>query len=306
MLAVLSDRGYQHVSAPRHAEYDLTDADQVAACIARHSAQVLIHLAAVVGGIGANRARPGRVLLSEPHHGRRADGAGAAGGRRRSSSRSAPSAPTPSSPRCRSAKTTCGTATPRRPTRPTAWPRRCCWSRRRPTASSTASTASTCCRPTCTARATTSTRRRSHVIPALIRKCVEAVDNGDRRASACGAPGQPTREFLYVRDCAEGIVAALERYDGSEPVNLGSGEEIRIGDLARLIAEATGFQRRDPLRSVATGRPAAPQSSTRLAGACSVRLALDDNFPRRACGPQSTGTAVSRPPQAAMYTPATP
>src|SRR6202047_3092343 len=67
----------------------------------------------------------------------------------------------------------------------------------------------------------------SHVIPALIRKCMEAVDNGDRSISVWGT-GEPTREFLFARDCAEGIVAALERYDGSEPVNLGSGEEIRI------------------------------------------------------------------------------
>ena len=53
--------------------------------------------------------------------------------------------------------------------------------------------------------------------------------------------GTPTREFLYVADCAEGIVAALERYDDPDPVNLGSGREISIADLARLIARATGF-----------------------------------------------------------------
>src|SRR5438067_1237604 len=83
--------------------------------------------------------------------------------------------------------------------------------------------------------------RSSHVIPALIRKCLEAIDNGDRAITVWGT-GQPTREFLYVRDCAEGIVAAMERYDGAEPVNLGSGEEIRIADLARLIAEVSGFK----------------------------------------------------------------
>src|SRR2546430_14610505 len=67
----------------------------------------------------------------------------------------------------------------------------------------------------------------SHVIPALIRKCVEARERGDSDIEVWGT-GLPTREFLYVRDCAEGIVAALERYDGPEPVNLGSGEEISI------------------------------------------------------------------------------
>jgi len=81
----------------------------------------------------------------------------------------------------------------------------------------------------------------SHVIPALIRKCLEAVDSHAPSVEVWGT-GQPTREFLYVRDCAEGIVAALERYDGAEPVNLGSGEETRIAELAHLIAEVTGFQ----------------------------------------------------------------
>jgi GDP-L-fucose synthase len=81
----------------------------------------------------------------------------------------------------------------------------------------------------------------AHVIPDMIRKCVEAIESGADAISLWGT-GNPTREFLFVRDCAEGIVAAMERYDGSQPVNLGSGEEIRIADLAQLIAAATGFQ----------------------------------------------------------------
>jgi GDP-L-fucose synthase len=82
--------------------------------------------------------------------------------------------------------------------------------------------------------------RSSHVIPALIRKCVDAIDRGDDEIVVWGT-GQPTREFLFAGDCAEGIIDALERYDGSEPVNLGSGEEIRIAELAQLIAQVTGF-----------------------------------------------------------------
>jgi GDP-L-fucose synthase len=83
----------------------------------------------------------------------------------------------------------------------------------------------------------------SHVIPALIRKCIEARE--------CNAPevilwgdGSPTREFLYVGDAAEAIVLAAERYNSSEPVNLGSGQEISIKDLAELIARLTGFSGR--------------------------------------------------------------
>ena len=80
----------------------------------------------------------------------------------------------------------------------------------------------------------------SHVIPALIRKCVEAKQRGAREIVLWG-DGSPTREFLYVDDAAEGLLLAAERYDGAEPVNLGSGEEIAIRDLSRIIAAEVGF-----------------------------------------------------------------
>jgi len=80
----------------------------------------------------------------------------------------------------------------------------------------------------------------SHVIPALIRKCVEAREQGKGEIVLWG-DGTPTREFLYVEDAAEAILLATERYDGAEPVNLGSGREIAIKALAELIAEMTGF-----------------------------------------------------------------
>jgi len=80
----------------------------------------------------------------------------------------------------------------------------------------------------------------SHVIPALIRKCIEAVGRGDDRI-VCWGDGSPTREFLYVEDAAEGVLLATERYDAGEPVNIGSGREIAIRDLAALIARLTGF-----------------------------------------------------------------
>jgi GDP-L-fucose synthase len=83
----------------------------------------------------------------------------------------------------------------------------------------------------------------SHVIPALIRKCAEAVDRNCAEIVLWG-DGSPTREFLYVEDAAEGIVAAAERYDRPEPVNLGSGMEISIRDLAEKIAELVGFRGR--------------------------------------------------------------
>jgi GDP-L-fucose synthase len=81
----------------------------------------------------------------------------------------------------------------------------------------------------------------SHVIPALIRKCLEAREQGEEQVIVWG-DGSPTREFLYVEDAAEGILLAAERYDGREPVNLGSGNEISIRNLVELIANLSGYQ----------------------------------------------------------------
>jgi GDP-L-fucose synthase len=83
----------------------------------------------------------------------------------------------------------------------------------------------------------------SHVIPALIRKCMEAVDQGKDQIT-CWGTGNVTREFLHADDCAEGILLAAENYDKSDPVNLGAGFEISIKDLASKIAELTGFRGR--------------------------------------------------------------
>jgi GDP-L-fucose synthase len=81
----------------------------------------------------------------------------------------------------------------------------------------------------------------SHVIPALIRKCVEAVDRGEREI-ICWGDGTATREFLYVTDCAEAIVLALQLYNDPEPVNIGAGYEISIRELTELVAKLTGFE----------------------------------------------------------------
>jgi GDP-L-fucose synthase len=81
----------------------------------------------------------------------------------------------------------------------------------------------------------------SHVVPALIKKCLDARDAKAREIVVWG-DGSPTREFLYVEDAAEAIVLATERYDGPDPVNVGSGFEISIRDLVQLIAQLTGFR----------------------------------------------------------------
>jgi len=83
----------------------------------------------------------------------------------------------------------------------------------------------------------------SHVIPALIRKYIEAQERGDKEVSLWG-DGSPTREFLYAGDAADGILTATEFYNGSEPVNIGSGNEISIRDLSEMIARLTGYDGR--------------------------------------------------------------
>jgi GDP-L-fucose synthase len=90
----------------------------------------------------------------------------------------------------------------------------------------------------------------SHVIPALIRKCLEACERGESAITLWG-DGSPTREFLYAEDAAEAIVLAAERYNGGDPVNVGTGEEISVRDLAQRIADLCGFAGRmdwDPTR----------------------------------------------------------
>ena len=117
--------------------------------------------------------------------------------------------------------------------------------------------------------------RTSHVIPALIKKCVDAVDERARRRSSCGAAASATREFLYVEDAAEAIVLAAERYDGAEPVNIGAGQEISIRDLVGLIARADGLQGPHRLGRHQARRPAAAHAR-HLARRHLVRLRRQD------------------------------
>ncbi len=113
--------------------------------------------------------------------------------------------------------------------------------------------------------------RVSHVIPALIQKCLDARDTKAPEIVVWG-DGSPTREFLYVEDAAEAIALATEKYDASDPVNVGSGVEISIRDLVRLIAELTGFRgevRWDPGQP--NGQPRRRLDTSRAEQACGFR-----------------------------------
>jgi GDP-L-fucose synthase len=115
----------------------------------------------------------------------------------------------------------------------------------------------------------------SHVIPALIRKFLDAIASGAREV-VCWGTGNATREFLYVEDCADAIVRATERYDSSEPVNIGAGFEISIRDLARLIADLTGFTGRLEFdRTKPDGQPRRSLDVTRARDAFGFRSTTD-------------------------------
>ena len=212
------------------------------------------------GGGGRHRRQPrepGQLLLPEPGDGRACSWSTPARPASRSSWPSGPSARIPSSPRCRSRRRTSGAAIRRRPTRPTASPRRRCWSRPRPTATQYGFNAIYLLPVNLYGPRDNFDPESSHVIPALIRSSWRRWSAGTTW-SRCGAPGRATREFLYVDDAAEGIVLATEHYDGAEPVNLGAG----LRDLDQGPGGADRAPHRLPgppgLEHVEARRPAPP------------------------------------------------
>ena len=119
----------------------------------------------------------------------------------------------------------------------------------------------------------------SHVIPALIKKCVDAARGRRDRSSRSGAPARPSREFLYVDDAAEGIVLAAERYDGAEPVNLGVGARDHHPRPGRADRRADRLPGRSPLGRDQAGRPAAADAR-HVSRAKVIRLRRQDGTQR--------------------------
>jgi len=122
----------------------------------------------------------------------------------------------------------------------------------------------------------------SHVIPALIRKFVEAGKSGAAQVTAWGT-GSASREFLYVEDAAEGILAAAEKYEGAEPVNLGAGREITIRELTGMIARLCGFKGEivwDPSKPDGQPRRCLDTSRARERFGFVARTSLEDGLGR--------------------------
>jgi GDP-L-fucose synthase len=137
----------------------------------------------------------------------------------------------------------------------------------------------------------------SHVVPALIRKCLDARAR-DAAEIVCWGDGRATREFLFVEDCAEAVLLATERYDAPDPVNVGAGYEISIKELAELVAELTGFRGRIAWdASKPSGQPRRSLDVTRAAAAFGFRAStsLRDGLSRTIAWTQSHEPPTRRP-----------
>jgi GDP-L-fucose synthase len=238
VVAKLEDRGAKPIVI-RSADYDLTTSDRVRAAIADHEPQYIIHCAAVVGGIGANRAHPAKFYYDNAVMGTHLIHEAWRAGVEK--------------------MVVVGTVCSYPKHTPVPFEEEDLWNGYPEETNAPYGLAkkmllvqaqayrqeygfnSVYVIPTnLYGPGDNFDLETSHVIPAMIRKCFEAKAEGRDEVVLWGT-GEPTREFLYVEDAAEGIVLSLERHESGEPLNLGANQEISIRDLASLIAAATGF-----------------------------------------------------------------
>lgn len=239
VVCKLKARGCSSVFAPRRRDYDLTQAEAVERLFREHRPEILIHAAAVVGGIGANRENPGSFFYSNAIIGIQVIEAARSHGVDKT--------------------VVLGTICAYPKLTPVPFREENLWDGYPEETNAPYGIAKKALLVQCQAYRQQYGMnaiyllpvnlygprdnfdvKSSHVIPALIRKCVEAREEG-RPEIECWGDGSATREFLYVEDAADGVIAAAEKYDGPEPVNLGSGMEISIRDLVQKIASLTGY-----------------------------------------------------------------
>jgi GDP-L-fucose synthase len=240
VIEKLRARGYSDIIVPRRREYDLTREAEVERLYSDHRPAVVMHLAAEVGGIGANRDNPGRFFFANAAMGLHLiEGARKAGLKK---------------------FVQVGTICAYPKFTPVPFKESDLWDGYPEETNAPYGIAKKALLVMCQAYRQqyglnaiyllpvnlygprdNFDLHSSHVIPALIRKCIEARDRGEKQIVAWGT-GSASREFLYVEDCAEGLIASLEKYDSPEPMNLGSGREISIRDLTHLVAKLASFQ----------------------------------------------------------------
>jgi GDP-L-fucose synthase len=235
----LRQRGCEHIVAPRSNEYDLRDRDVIIRLYTEARPEIVIHLAAIVGGIGANRANPGRFFYDNAIMGiQMMEYARQFGVEKFVAVGTVCAYPKFAAVPFKEEELWNGY--PEETNAPYGLAKKMMLVQAQAYRTQYGFNAIYLLPVNLYGPGDNFDLDTSHVIPALIRKCVEAKENKDDQIVLWG-DGSPTREFLYVEDATEGIVKATEKYDGSEPVNLGTGEEISIRDLAQMIAEEVGF-----------------------------------------------------------------
>jgi GDP-L-fucose synthase len=235
----LRAQGCQHVTVPRSKEYDLRDRDAIIRLYTEAQPHIVLHLAAVVGGIGANRMNPGRFFYDNAIMGiQLMEYARQFGVEKFVATGTACAYPkfTPTPFK----EDNLWDGYPEETNAPYGLAKKMMLVQAQAYRAQYGFNAIYLLPVNLYGPRDNFDLETSHVIPALIRKCVEATEAGSREIVLWG-DGSPTREFLYVEDAAEGLLLATERYDGDQAVNLGTGEEIAIRDLAQMIAAEVGF-----------------------------------------------------------------
>lgn len=239
VVRTLQARGADHVSVPRSGEYDLRTLDGVDRALADGKPQLVIHLAAVVGGIGANRENPGRFFYENAIMGiQLMEQARLAGVEKFVTVGTVCSYPKLTPVPFREDDLWSGY--PEETNAPYGLAKKMLFVQGQAYREQYGFNAINLIPVNLYGPGDNFDPATSHVIPALIKKCVDARTAGAPFIEVWGS-GQASREFLYVDDAAQGIVLAAERYDSPEPVNLATGNEITIRELATLIARLTGF-----------------------------------------------------------------
>ena len=239
VLDRLREIGCAQVVAPSHKEHDLTKGDVIESLFEECRPQVVIHLAAAVGGIGANRRNPGRFFYENAIMGIQLIEAA----RRYECEKIVVLGTICSYPRLAPIpfqEDDLWNGYPEEVTAPYGLAKKALLVQCQTYRAQYGMNAIFLLPVNLYGPRDHFDLEDSHVVPAIIRKCVEAKDRGDQEVMLWG-DGSATREFLYVEDAAEGIVRASECYNKPEPVNLGSGVEISIRDVAEKIANQVGF-----------------------------------------------------------------
>jgi GDP-L-fucose synthase len=242
VVAKLRERGVREIFVPRKADYDLVDRAAARRAIADSRPDVILHLAAIVGGIGANMEQPGRFFFDNLMMGvQLMEEARLAGVEKMVAVGTICAYPkhTP----LPFSEDTIWDGYPEETNAPYGLAKKMLLVQAQAYRQQYGFNAVFPVPVNLYGPEDNFDPRSSHVIPALIKKLVDARETGAPAVPVWG-DGTASREFLYVDDAAEGLVLMTERYDSPEPVNLGSGQEIMIRDLAQLIAELTGYQGR--------------------------------------------------------------